>query len=71
MVYDNGILVESQDLQGMSGALRYLWNNQEHGRQMGRVGRAFAFVNFGLDRLVNDVHDLYVNELANKGILMS
>lgn len=71
MVYGNGILVESQNLEGMSAALCYLWNNQEHGRQMGRVGRTFAFGNFGLDRLVNDVHDLYVHELANKGILIS
>lgn len=71
MVYDNGILVESQDIEGVSGALRYLWNNQEHGRQMGQVGRTFALGNFGLDRLVNDVHDLYVHVLANKGILVA
>ncbi len=71
MVHDNGILVESQDVKGLCGALRYLANNQEHGRQMGRIGRALALRDFGLDRLVQDVHDLYVHVLANKGILVS
>ncbi len=71
IVYDNGILVESQDVEGLCGALRYLVNHQEHGRQMGKIGRSLALENFGLDRLVNDVHDLYVHVLANKGILVS
>lgn len=71
MVYDNGILVESQDVEGLTGALRYLSNNQEHGREMGEVGRRLALKNFGLDRLVHDLHNLYVHVLANKGILVS
>ena len=67
MVYDNGILVESLDVEGLSYALRYLLDNQEHGRQMGRIGRTFALENFGLDRLVADVHGLYMHALADKG----
>ena len=71
MVYDNGILVESEDVEGLSSAVQYLSNHQELGRQMGQCGRGFALKSFGLDRLVNDIYDLYVHELSNKGILMS
>lgn len=71
MVYDNGILVESEDVEGLSSAVQYLSNHQELGRQMGQCGRGFALESFGLDRLVNDIYDLYVHELSNKGILMS
>ena len=71
IVYDNGILVESQNVESLCAALRYLANHQEHGREMGRIGRSLVLQNFGLDRLVSDVHDLYVHVLANKGILVS
>ena len=69
MLFDNGILVESHDLDGIRGALGYLMANQEQGHQMGRIGRTFALRNFNLDRLLNDVHHLYLRELHQKGIL--
>ena len=53
IVYDNGILVGSHDLDGISGALDYLMNNQEQGHKMGRIGRTFALESFGLDRLID------------------
>jgi glycosyltransferase involved in cell wall biosynthesis len=71
MVYDNGILVKSHDLDGTSVALEYLMSHQEQGHQMGRIGRDFALENFSLDRLVDAVHHLYLNELDKKGILKS
>ena len=71
MVYENGILVESHDLDGTSGALEYLISHPERGQEMGRIGQAFALGNFSLDRLVDDVHHLYLSELGKKGILTS
>ncbi len=69
IVYENGILVGPQDIEGIVGALNFLLLNQEQGRQMGRIGRAFALKNFSLDRLVDDVHQLYRRELDRKGLL--
>jgi glycosyltransferase involved in cell wall biosynthesis len=69
MLFENGILVESRDLDGIRGALGYLMTNQEQGHQMGRIGRSFALKYFNLNRLVDDVHHLYLRELHRKNIL--
>ncbi len=66
VVYENGILVDSQDAGEICGALDFLLTNKEQGRQMGLVGRAFALEKFGLERLVRDIQKLYLELVNNK-----
>ena len=66
--YENGILVQSQDLQGLTGAMLYLVANPEEGLAMGQVGRESALKFFGEDRLREDITSLYENLLYEKNL---
>ena len=65
-IYENGILVESQDLAGLAGALLYLMMNQQEGRQMGNLGQEFALKRFGKNRLLRDIKHLYEDLVQEK-----
>ncbi|GJL54521.1 MAG: glycosyl transferase family 1 [Nitrospirales bacterium] len=67
-LYQNGILVKSQDAVGLAGALRYVRNHPKESTVMGRVGREFAVKSFDEQRLLGDMRQLYQDLLAEKGM---
>ncbi|GJL65455.1 MAG: glycosyl transferase family 1 [Nitrospirales bacterium] len=67
-IYQNGILVESQDAVGLAGAMLYLAAHPEEAVAMGRVGREFSVKLFDEQRLLGDIRGLYQDLLAEKGI---
>ncbi len=66
-VYDNGILVSSQDVHGLSDALEFLASDPERRIAMGRAGREFARTKFTKERLLKDIRSLYRELLKAKG----
>lgn len=60
-VYDNGILCESQDAQGLAEAFHILATNPELREKMGESGREFVKDRFSKDRLIKDIEMLYNN----------
>ncbi|WP_447968626.1 glycosyltransferase [Nitrospira sp. M1] len=67
-VYQNGILVESQDVVGLAGALLYIATHLEEAHAMGAVGREFSVKLFDEQRLLGDIRGLYQDLLVEKGI---
>ncbi len=65
-IFENGILVKARDAQGISNALAYAMDHEEHCSQMGKVGREFAVQHFSKDRLVSDIAFLYQRLLDSK-----
>ena len=66
IMYKNGILIDSQDFAGLGDALLYLMMHQEEGRNMGDLGQQFALKQFGKDRLLRDINNLYENLVQEK-----
>ena len=66
IIFENGILVDSQDFVGLGDALLYLLMHQEEGRKMGGVGQQFALQQFGKDRLLRDIENLYEKLVQEK-----
>jgi len=66
-VYDNGILVPSQDIHGLADALEFLASDPEKRTAMGKVGRKFAKTQFTKERLLKDIRSLYKDLLKAKG----
>ena len=66
-VYDNGILVSSQDPHGLADALAFLASDPEKRTAMVKVGKAFAKAQFTLERLLKDIRSLYRDLLKRKG----
>lgn len=58
-VFDNGILVDSRDVDTFVKAVSLLVQDPERRVRMGQMGRAFAFENFSKERLVRDMEALY------------
>ena len=67
-VYDNGILVTSEDAYGLADALEYLVSDHEKRVAMGRVGREFAKTQFTKEQLLKNIQSLYQKLLQKKGI---
>lgn len=66
-VYENGILVSSQDAQGLADALAFLASDSEKRTAMGRAGREFAKAKFTKERLLKDIRSLYGDLLKKNG----
>jgi len=66
-VYENGILVSSQDVHGLTDALEFLASDPEKRAAMGRVGQVFAKAQFTKERLLKDLRFLYKDLLKRKG----
>ena len=67
-LYENGILIGSQDVQGLIGALLYLISHSNTCCSMGRVGREFVKKRFTKERLLGDLQTLYEDLLKTKKI---
>ncbi len=67
-VYDNGILVSSQDAYGLADALEFLASDPEKRTAMGKAGREFAKAQFTKERLLKDIRSLYKDLLKAKGL---
>jgi len=55
----NGLLVNPDDVKGLSEAILYVIRNQETGEEMGRKGREFIEDNFSIDSVANKYIGLY------------
>ena len=66
-VYDNGILVSSQDVHGLADALEFLASNPKKRTAMGRAGRELAKAKFTKERLLKDIRSLYGDLLQKNG----
>jgi len=58
-VYDNGILVRPRDTGTFVKAVGLLVQDADRRVRLGQMGKAFAFENFGKERLVRDMEALY------------
>ena len=58
-VVQRGILVRAGDLDGLSAALSLLHHDTALRRSLGEAGRAFVTKHFTVDRLLQDVQQLY------------
>ena len=67
-VYENGILVTSQDIHGLADALEFLASDPEKRTAMGKAGREFAKAQFTKERLLKDIRSLYKDLLKAKGL---
>ncbi len=56
---ETGLLAARDDHDGLAGALRTLLDDPPLARRMARAGRAHVLGRFGLDRLVDDLDELY------------
>ena len=68
ILYANGILIKSQDVQGLVGALLYLQSHSQECLAMGRVGQKFVKERFTKERLVEDLQTLYEDLLLTKKV---
>jgi glycosyltransferase involved in cell wall biosynthesis len=66
-VFENGILADSAPA-AVAAATRYVLENPEEARAMGRSGRAFASQMFLHHRLANDLEQLYLRLLKQKQV---
>ena len=64
--YDNGILIASQDAEGLTGALLYLKEHPDLSREMGRTGREFVVKKFTKEQLLGNIQDLYEELIRTK-----
>ncbi len=63
-VLERGIIVKSGDVNGFGEALVYLLDNPELRKGMGISGREYVKRNFGKERLIRDIEELYCNILS-------
>lgn len=66
---ENGLLVQSNDVDGFSKALLSMLEDREKRLEMGRYGRKFVNENFRKERLIKDTENLYNSLLKEKGLL--
>jgi len=66
-IFENGILADSTPA-ALAAAIRYVLENPEEARAMGRAGRAFASRMFLHHRLANDLEQLYLRLLKQKQV---
>jgi len=66
-VYENGILVSSQDAHGLADALEFLASDPEKRIAMGKTGREFAKAKYTKERLLKDIRSLYGDLLQKNG----
>lgn len=59
-VLERGIVAESEDVNGFTEALIYLLDNPKLRKNMGISGREYVRSNFGKERLISDVEQLYI-----------
>jgi glycosyltransferase involved in cell wall biosynthesis len=64
----DGFLAEVGDLEGLTAALARLARDPELRKQMGRAGRERTLPRYRVDRLVEDVDELYRELLAERGL---
>lgn len=65
-VFDNGILVESGDVEGFAAAMVYLLGNPSRRHRMGLAGRKFVVERFSKERLIRDTQYLYSECLSGR-----
>lgn len=66
MVFSNGILVESGDVEGCAVAMASLIRDPVRMKNMGREGRQFVWPRYSKDRLVDDMRELYLDCLRQR-----
>ena len=66
---ENGLLVQSNDVDGFNKALLSMLEDREKRLEMGRYGREFVNENFRKERLIKDTENLYKSLLKEKGLL--
>jgi len=66
---ENGLLVQSNDVDGFNKALLNMLEDREKRLEMGRYGRKFVNENFRKERLIKDTENLYNSLLKEKGLL--
>lgn len=59
MIFENGVLVPSNDSQALAAALRFLLENRETCVTMGRAGQRWVGTRFSHERLVRDTKSVY------------
>jgi glycosyltransferase involved in cell wall biosynthesis len=62
-----GLLAPSGDAEAIADAIVRLVRDREMAARLGAAGRRHVFPRYDSSRLVNDVRDLYVRELAGRG----
>jgi glycosyltransferase involved in cell wall biosynthesis len=61
----NGILVEPRNVEDLAEAIQMLFNNPDFRDGIGKEGRATAEVRFSLDRMVEELEEVYEEVLRN------
>lgn len=67
-VFDNGILVESGDVEGFGAAVAYLVSNPSRRDLMGVEGRKFVAERYSKERLIRDTQNLYSECLSRRPV---
>ena len=62
----NGLLVNPDDVRGLSEAILYVIRNQRKGEEMGRIGRKFIEENFSIDLVADKYIGLYQHMLEGR-----
>lgn len=65
-VFDNGILVESGDIEGFGAAVAYLLGNPSRRDRMGLEGRKVVAERYSKERLIRDTQNLYSECLSRR-----
>ncbi|MGB0910939.1 MAG: glycosyltransferase family 4 protein [Nitrospirales bacterium] len=67
-LFENGLLVQSQDATGLAAAMLYISTHPVEAMKMGRAGREFAAKFFNENRLLGDIRALYQDLFVEKGV---
>lgn len=59
--YNQGILIDSGDVESMASAIKELVKNDELREKMGKMGRKTVYPKYDITRLIDDMEVLYLN----------
>ncbi len=59
--YDQGILVNSGDVESLAVAIKELLKNEKLREKMGKMGRKTVYPKYDISRLIDDLKGLYLN----------
>ena len=65
----NGYLVKPRDSYALADRIIYLSKNRSLAQQMGERGKVILNQNFDLNRMINNIHALYLLFLEQKGVV--
>ena len=65
-IYCEGILIDSNDSDSLADGIKFLLDNPEMAKDMGRMGRMTVRERFDISRLVRDMEGMYERLISNE-----